>query len=383
MTGEQEVQPAPAPVSSREMCEASAEAVRRIRAFMSEAGYEAVLLRTRANFAWATGGRDNHIVQTDALGVADLVVFHDRVVCVTTRMEATRIQEEELDGLGFDLETAEWVDGTDGTLRRLLDGKRVASDVHWPGAADASADLSRLRRQLTPAAIRQYRWVCRAAAETLEDVARGLRPGETEHEIAGRLSAALISRGLSPAVVLVATDERVFRYRHPIPTAKRLDRYAMLVVCAEKYGLVANATRFVHFGPLPADIAENRLKCARIDVRMNHATRPGVRVGDVLREGMEAYREAGYPDDWRLLHQGGPAGYAPREYLATPDSRDRIRPGEAYAWNPSVRGIKSEDTLWVGPEDNEFLTHTGNWVYLKIPFGGKTYERPDVWVITG
>jgi len=356
------------------------QAIQNIRNYMVQAGFDAMVLKTRANFAWVTGGRDNHIVLTSEFGVADLIVLPEKVVCVTNSIEARRIQEEELFDLDFEVVAPDWTEGVDGQLHALLRGKRVAFDTDDARGENVAAALSELRRTLTPHQQEQYRWVCLETAQSIERVARQIRPGQTEHEIAASLAGEVMRRGLTPVVTLVSTDERVFNYRHPIPTAKRLEKYAMLVICAEKYGLVANATRFVHFGPLPANLAENKQKCAYIDVCMNAATRPGKRVSDVFQTAMDAYREVGYPDDWKLLHQGGPTGYASREFLATPKTHQLIQVGQAYAWNPAIRGIKSEDTILVGETGNEFLTHTGDWPYLQVEWDGRTYLRPDILV---
>ncbi len=74
-----------------------------------------------------------------------------------------------------------------------------------------------------------------------------------------------------------------------------------------------------------------------------------------------AYDHVGYPGEWELHHQGGAAGYAGREWIATPTTDDEIRLPMAYAWNPTVQGAKSEDTALVGEERIEILTETGDW----------------------
>jgi creatinase/prolidase-like protein len=56
---------------------------------------------------------------------------------------------------------------------------------------------------------------------------------------------------------------------------------------------------------------------------------------------------------WRLHHQGGTTGYGSREIIATPDTHDPIVAGNAFAWNPSITGYKSEETFVLtegGPE---------------------------------
>lgn len=154
----------------------------------------------------------------------------------------------------------------------------------------------------------------------------------------------------------------------------------MVVLCAERWGLVANVTRFVHFGPLPDVVRENRQKLAQIDLVMNLATRPDTLIQEVVRRGIRTYEALGFGDDWRYLHLGGPTGYAAREFLATPTCEGQVQLHQAFAWNPAVRGIKSEDTILVGADGNEFLTHTGDWPYISLEWDGQIYQRPDVMV---
>jgi Xaa-Pro dipeptidase len=354
------------------------DAIARIRGLMSELDLHAVVLKTRSNFSWVTGGRDNHIIAGSEFGVADLIIFANRVVCVMPSIEEKRIVEEELKDFDCEVMAPNWIEGTEGTLHQLLSGARVGVDTYHPIGENISTKLSAIRRILTSAQQVQYRSVSQIAAQAVEKVAMQLQQGDSEFEIAARVGYEVTRNGCLANVVLVSTDERVYAYRHPIPTSKVIDKYAMLVVCAEKYGLVANATRFVHFGELPSQLQENKEKCAYIDVQMNTATQVGRQVSDVFQVAMDAYREVGYPDDWKFLHQGGPTGYASREYLVTPQSTDLIHAGQAYAWNPAVRGIKSEDTILVGEQGNEFLTHTGNWPYIQVEKAGTVYYRPDI-----
>jgi len=79
-----------------------------------------------------------------------------------------------------------------------------------------------------------------------------------------------------------------------------------------------------------------------------------------------------------LHHQGGPAGYEPREYVATPGSIDTISVGQVYAWNPSITGTKSEDTILVGEMGNEVLTSMDGWPMLSVTVDGQEYARPAV-----
>jgi hypothetical protein len=67
-----------------------------------------------------------------------------------------------------------------------------------------------------------------------------------------------------------------------------------------------------------------------------------------------------------LHHQGGMTGYTSREIIATPQTHQEIRVGQAFAWNPSVTGAKAEETF--------VLSEGGPEVITRIPEEGKTLE---------
>src|SRR4051794_34365178 len=135
----------------------------------------------------------------------------------------------------------------------------------------------------------------------------------------------------------------------------------MLVLCARRHGLVASVTRLVHFGQMPDDLRDKMRAVATVDTHAIQATRPGVPVKDIFARIISAYAEVGYAEEWRYHHQGGPAGYEPREYLAKPDTKHAVEAVQAFAWNPSVPGAKSEDTFLVTNMGQELLTPTPDW----------------------
>lgn len=357
----------------------------RVRAWMRERGLDALLLRKRRSFSWLTGGRLNHIVLDSAEGVADLLLLPDRLLCVTTRMESARIAEEELAGLEVEMVEADWTEGTAGLLDHLCQGLRVGGDIFvpLPSARDymtIPAEVAALSQVLSPSERHRYRQLSLTAARQLESVCTEIRPGVSEREVAAEVVRRTWEHGMRTPVVLVAADERISRYRHPLPTDNRVKKQLLLVLCAERWGLVTNLTRMVHFGPLPDQIRKRRRELANIDAAMIAATRPGVPLSHVFAQAVAGYERAGFSDSWRWLHQGGPTGYASREGFATPDNHEAVRLHQAFAWNPSLPGVKSEDTILVGEKENQVLTHTGEWVYLNVEREEGTILRPDILV---
>jgi antitoxin VapB len=215
-------------------------------------------------------------------------------------------------------------------------------------------------------------------AQAIDSAARAIRPGQTEYQIAALLGAEAERRGAQPVVNLIATDERVFRFRHPLPTGKELERYAMLVLCGRRWGLVCSVTRLVHFGRLPDELRRKAEAVAQVDAAFLATTRPGQTLGQVFEQAAAAYAECGFPGEWQWHHQGGPAGYEPREYLATPGSQDLVQAGQAYAWNPSIAGTKSEDTILVTDSGAEVLTAIDGWPILSVTAGDAPYARPAI-----
>jgi Xaa-Pro aminopeptidase len=157
-----------------------------------------------------------------------------------------------------------------------------------------------------------------------------------------------------------------------------MEKYAMLVLCGRRWGLVCSLTRLVHFGKLSDDLRRKQHAVAKVDATFMSATRPGAPLGHVVQQAISAYAETGFPDEWQLHHQGGPAAYEPREFVAVPGSTDTVYSGQVYAWNPSITGIKSEDSIQIGDRENEVITEIPGWPKLDVEINGRTYVRPAI-----
>ncbi|HSD85529.1 MAG TPA: M24 family metallopeptidase, partial [Anaerolineae bacterium] len=260
----------------------------------------------------------------------------------------------------------------------LTRGLKLAADVAYPGAIDLSNEMARLRANLLPEEGERYRALSQACAEAMNAAIRVVRPGQSEFEIAALLDRETFARGVQPIVNLIATDERIFNFRHPLPTGKKMAKYAMLVLCGRKYGLITSVTRLVHFGRLPDDLRRKLEAVAHIDATFIAATRPGRTLSEVFQRATEAYALTGFADEWQRHHQGGPAGYEPREWVATPTSPETVEVGQVYAWNPSITGTKSEDTILVGSNGNEVLTLIPDWPMLDAEVAGQHLKRPAI-----
>jgi Xaa-Pro dipeptidase len=358
---------------------------RRLAEFLGRHGLDGVLLQQRANFAWITGGRDNHIANNTEAGVAAILATPDERVCLANTIEAPRMEREELVKAGVDVASFPWYDRKRAVAKvtEVIAGRKVAADVDplGIGLRPLPPDFVELRWSLTADEVARYRVGARRAAAAMEMACRSIDFGDSEHEIAGTLDYHLHQAGLTPLVTLVASDERIERFRHPIPTAKTVEQYVMLVTCAEYRGLISCLTRFVSFGPVREPLRPKVQVIADIDAAVNLSTRPGRTLADLFRVLQKAYADHGQADQWKLHHQGGPTGYANREAVATPDNAATVRENQAFAWNPSIVGIKCEDTVLCTERGVEVLTaHSEDWPTVVGRFEGRELPRADVLV---
>lgn len=349
-----------------------------IKTLLEKHKLDGLLLRRASSFAWATCGAASYVNTASSFGEASLLITLQHRYLVTNSIEAPRIElEEKLKYQGWEFIVSPWYKNEDN-ISKLTKGLKFGVDSPYPGMVDLSGEVARLRANLTQEEGVRFRVLGRLCAEAMDFAIRATRPGETEHQIAARLDFESRNRGIQPIVNLIATDERIFAYRHPLPTFKPLDRYAMLVLCGRRWGLVCSITRLIHFGVLPDDLRRKAEAVAHVDASFIAATRPGNDLGQVFQRGMESYTVAGFENEWQLHHQGGPAGYEPREFIANPSTKDKVTLGQAYAWNPSITGTKSEDTIQVAEQGNEVLTAIPGWPVIEVQVGGKTFTRPAI-----
>jgi antitoxin VapB len=171
-----------------------------------------------------------------------LLVTPSGLHLITDSIEAPRLEKEQkLKEQGWEFHVHLWHEQQE-IVSRLTGGLKLGADVAYPGAVDLSSELARLRGRLTPEEGERFRDLGRLCAEAMNAAIRAVQPGQSEFEIAALLDFETERRGVQPIVNLIATDERIFAYHHPLPTGKILDRYAMLVMCGRRDGLICSVT---------------------------------------------------------------------------------------------------------------------------------------------
>jgi Xaa-Pro aminopeptidase len=333
----------------------------RLDDFLAREGCEAVWLARPNSFAWLTGG--SNVVDRDAdLGVA-AAGYDGEFRVVTDNIEAERLADEELPD-AFTVESTAWYESSLAEAVADRTPRPALADFSVPASEVEQFDASVLRRPLSEADVERYRDLGTATANAVESVCRELQSGDTEIEVAAGIRISLSAQDIETPVALAGGADRAQQYRHYTPTTSRLGDYALVSVTAERGGLYASCTRTVAFDP-PAWLTDRHADAMQIETDALTATRRVAREGgtasDVFADVQSAYDRAGWPEEWRNHHQGGATGYAGREWFGSPDAEDAVRTPMAYAWNPTVQGAKSEDTVLVTDDGFEVLTATGDW----------------------
>ena len=225
------------------------------------------------------------------------------------------------------------------------------------------------------------------ATEAVQEALQSWTPGETDFAIQSRIAGAVEKTGADCPVLLVGGDERVTQFRHPIAQGAPANRLVMAVLVARRSGLHVALTRYASVGEPVTAVARGLATAKKIHSQVLAAHTPGATYGSVMETLDEAYTTEGHSGAWREHYQGGPIGYAQREFEIAPvqtDSRwwnEPVTGGNAIAWNPSVAGGgKDEDTYLVGAHgQHEWVTTAPGWPTSLVP--GTPYSRPDVLVL--
>lgn len=357
------------------------EKLGRVRRLMEEKGLKGIYVKRQDNFGWLSCGRVSYLGPGE-MGNCGLLVTMEGQYAVTNNIEAPRMAEEEqLEELGFSLRYGVWHDeGFEKKTVRELSGGAVGSDFTDAWGPMMAGDIQKLRFSLTEEEIGRYITGGQLVSRLVEEAGMTMRAGETELEVAGRLNDLARQCGVEPLSVFCTSDERIYKFRHAIPTEKRIRERAQFGGNYRYKGLVLCCTRYVNFVPLTEGLKKQYQDNVEIDCTMIHNSRPGKTYRQVLEAGRDAYVRLGYGEEFEKHHQGGPIGYAPRDYRVGFSHEGVIPENQAFCWNPSITGTKSEDTVVVSSQGETFLTKPFLYPTVSVEIEGCTYVRPDILV---
>jgi antitoxin VapB len=234
---------------------------------------------------------------------------------------------------------------------------------------------------LTDGEVARYRLLGAEVGRLMGEVCRALTPGDDERDISRAVIDGAASIRARAVVSLVGSDDRLRRYRHPVPTATKWKQVVMVALCAERDGLIVSLSRIVKTNG-PADLEARTRSAAAVFGRLLDATRPGAKAADLYETAARAYEAEGFPGEELKHHQGGAIGYRAREWVAHPRAHEVVQARQAFAWNPTITGTKVEDTALVVGDTLEIVTSTPDWPSIPLGTADRPLQASDVWRLT-
>ncbi len=336
--------------------------IQPVRDLMKEKGLEALVLRRNPNLAWAIAGR-SHVPTTIDAACFDLVITQDSATAITNVIEAPRLIAEEFP-TEISVQTVPWRQGRD-TL--LPSGPKVGSDQPGGDRIDFGVEIEIIRGSLIASDIVRFKEICSDAAVALGNAMKEVSSSDREIDVAGLITKSLWRSNLEIAFLGIAGEDRVAKFRHPLPTTSLIGNRVSASICAKRKGLIASVTRIVSFGELSQEELNGYESIFKVEAAMFESTVVSQPFSDPINAAIAAYPLNGFDkDEWQNHHQGGPTGYLPRDWPANQGTDRLIAQNQPIAWNPTGKGWKAEDTILATKSGVEILSNDPGWPSFEV-----------------
>jgi antitoxin VapB len=336
--------------------------IQPLRDLMKVKGLDAFVVRRNPNLAWAIAGRA-HVPTTIDAACFDLIITQDSATAITNVAEAPRLIEEELPS-EVSVKTIKWSEGRDPLLPT---GSKVGCDQSGGDRIDLGTEVEMIRASLIESDVVRFKEMCVDAAVALGNAMKQIESSDREIDVAGLITHSLWQADLEVAFLGVAGEDRVHKFRHPLPTDSVVGNRVSASICAKRKGLIASVTRIVTFGEVTDSMINEYTSIFKVEAALFDATVVGKPFSDPINAAIAAYPANGFDaDEWTKHHQGGPTGFLPRDWPANQGSTRLIADNQPIAWNPTGRGWKAEDTILTTPLGVNLLTNDPDWPAFQV-----------------
>jgi len=349
-----------------------------VAAILEAMEVEGVLLLMPAHVAWFTSGMNVRGLLADTERPGVYTNGRQRwLVC--SNVDAQRLFDEELDGLGFQLKEWFWQSGRSDMLPHLTQGKRVAADRPFPNIPLVNDHLRPLVRYLSPYERAQCRELGRAVAHAVEATARTFEYRQTEEEVAGQLGHRLLHHGVEPVAVSVTAGDRGAKYRRAGFGPRPVTGTVVIQATGQRYGLHVTCSRAVSFGPVPPDFRTAHDLAVKQAALFRSLSRPGATIEQIGIAGRSVLGQTPFEFDWRASAPGYGCGRFPAEELRRAGVEEPLAEGYAVVWQPRVGAAAVVDTLIVTADEPDVLTPPEDWPVKRVAVrNGPYHDIPDV-----
>lgn len=354
------------------------EKIIKIRKFLEAHKYTGMILARQDNFNWITDGGNSRVIVPKDTGHGAIVVTQNHVYFIAQVMDGQRIMDEEMQNLEVEPVFLHWYGDSVLDKAFQLAGSRPVSDVPVQNADVCLNEIYNLHYPMTDSEYRRMKRLGAISDSIFYRVAKQIKPGMVDYEAEAMLLYEFAKENIQCDVSLIGTDDRIFKYRHPNPSGRKLGKYVLLHTASRLGGLHCNVTRSIYFGDkIPEDIAGAYELSSTIEAFCMSRCKTGNYWSDILKGQKQLYAEAGKPEEWKFHYPGGRTGYFVAQSDLALDSTNQIQNREAYDWYITVTGAKVEELSVNWDGRLEILSHTGIWPSKKYEMG-EVFDLPQI-----
>ncbi len=352
----------------------------RLRTALAEWGYDSAIITRRSNFAWLTCGGDAVSSRVSHTSPVYLVITPAKKYAVGYVMDLPWTMESALSGLDYEGIALPTFGKTPEQMALELAGGRAAADDSFLGVADIHARIVRLHEPYTPEEMGRYRQLAAQCSEIQMQLAQWVEPGMTERHVLARMWQLYLERGIEGHYMFVGSDDRLKRFRHPVPSDKAIEKVVMLAPAVAKWGLLISTSRTICFGRPSEELRRRFDAMSTIQATLLARTEFGTPLTSLFDLIMEMFGRVGYPEERTNHFHGGPVGYWAGYAQRMQDPEEVVKPNMAFLYYLTVAGVHTEELMLVDEQGAEFVTVGAGWPTLDIAVEGRTISVPDILV---
>ena len=354
------------------------EKITKIREYLKEHSFTGMILARQDNFNWITDGGNSRVIVPRDTGHAAIVVTQEQIYLIAQVMDGQRIMDEEMNALEAEAVFLHWFEASVLDKAYELAGPKSVSDVQVQDAEVALNDIYSLHYPMTDEEYQRMKRLGAISDGIFYKVAKEIRLGMIDYEVEAMLLYEFAKENIQCDVSLIGTDDRIFKYRHPNPSGRKLGRYVLLHTASRQGGLHCNVTRSVYFGDkIPEEIAKAYEICCKIEAFCMSQCKTGNKWSDILKGQKRCYTEAGMPEEWKCHYPGGRTGYCVSQSDLSLDTHNEIQNREAYDGYITATGAKVEELSVNWDGRFEVLSHTGIWPSKKY-IAEEVFDLPQI-----
>ncbi len=354
----------------------------RVASLLEDVGCEGVVLLMPAHVAWFTGGMNVRGLIADGERPGVYTNGRQRWL-LASNIDAQRLFDEELDGLGFQLKEWQWSVGRPVLLGELVAGKKFATDRPFPNMPLINDRLRPEIRPLTEYEQGLYLALGRAVAHAVEATARNVERGETEQEVAGHIAHRLYRHGIEATTISVAADARANKVRRAGFTEATVDATCFLQATGYRDGLYATVSRTIGFGTTADEFRKDYELASKMSAVYRAMSVPDGSVGTAAETARKLTANGPHEYEWRHSQPGYGAGRFAVEELRKNGLDEKFALGWPLVWQAKIGSAAVVDTVIVDQHAALPVTPPDGWPFKRIKLREQVFDVPDLLVREG